>query len=60
MGGSDVALEVMDLISTGVVRPLIVEKTLEQVPECMQQISDCKTIGKMVVRMGSDCGETGR
>jgi propanol-preferring alcohol dehydrogenase len=51
MGGHDVALEVMDYISSGRIRPVIVERKIENVPEILEQIVDCKGIGKMVVNM---------
>ncbi|KAJ5748416.1 GroES-like protein [Penicillium nucicola] len=48
MGGHGEALEVMEYIRTGVVRPHITKVDLEDIPYQMQKLVDCKTVGKVV------------
>jgi NADPH-dependent curcumin reductase CurA len=52
MGGHEASLEVMGYISQGLIHPLITEKGLEDIPQSMQDLADCRTVGKTVVRLG--------
>lgn len=51
MGGRQEALEVMQYIKSGQCRPIITEVSLNEVPENMQRLIDCDTVGKVVVRV---------
>ncbi|KAJ3548887.1 hypothetical protein NM208_g791 [Fusarium decemcellulare] len=51
MGGHEASLEVMDYISRMLVRPLITEKALDDIPRSMEDLANGKTIGKTVIRM---------
>lgn len=51
MGGHDEALTVMQYIRSGRVKPHITEVSLDDIPEQMQRLIDCKTFGKVVVRV---------
>lgn len=52
MGDHCASLEVMGYISTGLIQPLITRVTLEDIPDQMQRMVDCKSIGKIVARIG--------
>lgn len=49
MGGHCEALKVIDYIKSGQITPLVDKIELECVPEYMQRMVDCETIGKGVV-----------
>ncbi|KAH8667696.1 chaperonin 10-like protein [Ilyonectria robusta] len=51
MGGHRGAAEVMHYITSGQIKPHITEVALEDVPEQMHNLVDCKTMGKVVVRV---------
>ncbi|KAF7558180.1 hypothetical protein G7Z17_g72 [Cylindrodendrum hubeiense] len=51
MGGHREAAEVMHYITSGQIKPHITEVALEDVPEQMQRLVDCRVIGKIVVRV---------
>lgn len=59
MGGHEEALEVMEYIVSGQVKPICTEVVLEDVPEQMQKQVDCETTGKVVVRVNTqlDAGQ---
>lgn len=49
MGGHREALEVIEYIKSGQITPRVEKVALECVPEYMQRMVDCQTIGKGVV-----------
>ncbi|OJJ30546.1 hypothetical protein ASPWEDRAFT_164811 [Aspergillus wentii DTO 134E9] len=51
MGSHREALEVVEYIRTGQIKPRITRIALEDVPEQMQRMVDCQTVGKLVVCM---------
>ncbi|KAL3468850.1 chaperonin 10-like protein [Aspergillus californicus] len=51
MGGHHETLEVMEYIRTGQITPRITTVGLTEVPEQMQSMIDCQTVGKVVIRM---------
>ncbi|CAI7640657.1 unnamed protein product [Penicillium crustosum] len=51
MGGHREALEVMEYIATGQIKPHVTKVALEDIPEQMQHLVDCKTAGKIVAPM---------
>lgn len=53
MGGHQEALQVMEYIATGQIKPRITKVALEDIPEQMQRLVDCKTAGKIVVCMSA-------
>ncbi|KAJ5490181.1 hypothetical protein N7453_011006 [Penicillium expansum] len=53
MGGHQEALEVMGYIATRQIKPRITKVALEEIPEQMQNLVDCKTAGKVVVCMSA-------
>lgn len=53
MGGHREALEVMEYIATGQIKPHVTKVALEDIPEQMQHLVDCKTAGKIVVCMSA-------
>lgn len=53
MGGHREALEVMGYIATRQIKPRITKVALEEIPEQMQNLVDCKTAGKVVVCMSA-------
>ncbi|KAH7123494.1 chaperonin 10-like protein [Dactylonectria estremocensis] len=61
MGGHEEALEVMEYIVSGRIKPIITQGVLEDVPEQMQKQVNCETIGKAVIRVngGLDVVSTG-
>ncbi|KAH7131320.1 chaperonin 10-like protein [Dactylonectria macrodidyma] len=54
MGGHEEALEVMEYIVSGHIKPVTTQGVLEDVPEQMQKQVNCETIGKFVVRVNSE------
>ncbi|KAJ4211628.1 hypothetical protein NW759_012229 [Fusarium solani] len=51
MGGRHEALQVMELIKSGRVQPLVTEISLGDVPEYMNRLHNGAVVGKVVVRM---------
>lgn len=51
MGSHEAALTVMGYIISEQIKPYLTEVVLEDVPEQMQNLVDCKTLGKVVVRL---------
>ncbi|KAK7413389.1 hypothetical protein QQX98_007766 [Neonectria punicea] len=62
MGGHEEALEVMEYLASGRIKPVTTLVALEDVPEQMQKQVNCDTIGKVVVRVNRelDLGRTDR
>lgn len=56
MGGRHEALQVMELIKSGQVEPLVTEISLGDVPEYMNRLHNGTIVGKVVVRVADmDC-----
>ncbi|KAI1759238.1 GroES-like protein [Hypoxylon sp. FL1150] len=51
MGGPDVTYEVLEYIKQGRIKPVTTEINLDEVPQGMQDLLDCKGIGKLVVKV---------
>jgi D-arabinose 1-dehydrogenase-like Zn-dependent alcohol dehydrogenase len=51
MGGRQEALEVMELIKSNRVEPLLTEISLSDVPEYMDRLQHGTVVGKIVVRI---------
>lgn len=52
MGGAEETYQVMEYIRQGIVTPLVTEIGLQDIPEYMQRLTDCKTVGKTVAKVG--------
>jgi propanol-preferring alcohol dehydrogenase len=51
MGGHEETLEVMEHIRAGRLTPRITKVSLEEVPNQLQAMVDCQTMGKIVVSL---------
>ncbi|EEU48280.1 uncharacterized protein NECHADRAFT_75684 [Fusarium vanettenii 77-13-4] len=54
MGGSQEALQVMEYIRSGHIRPDVTLVALDDVPYQMQEMVDCRTMGKIVVAIKAE------
>lgn len=57
VGGAEEAYQVMEYIKQGLLKPLFTEIRLEDIPEYLQKLTDCKTIGKAVAKIGGESWE---
>lgn len=51
MGGHEETFEVIELIRMGVIRPFVKKLCLEDVPSHLQDLVDCRGVGKYVVQV---------
>lgn len=51
MGSPEETYQVMEYIRQGIVTPLVSEIRLENIPEYMQKLADCETVGKAVAKV---------
>lgn len=54
MGGSQEALQVMEYIRSGHIRPDVTLVAFDDVPHQMQEMVDCRTMGKIVVAIKAE------
>lgn len=53
MGRHEEAIEVMGYIQSKQIVPCVTEVALEDVPKQMQALLDCRTTGKLVIKMNN-------
>lgn len=52
MGRAKETYQVMEYIRQGIVTPFVTEIGLQDIPEYMQRLTDCKTVRKAVAKVG--------